>query len=654
VLVSAAARFAVARGFDVPWITPDEMIYGLVGESLWETGTLSIRGIALPYYSLLTPVLVGLPLSLDDLGRGVAVAQALQALAMSLVAVPVYLWGRRLVDARWALAAAVLAVLPPALWYGGLLMTEALFYPLVVTALLLLARMLEQPALERQGAFLLLASLAAAVRLQALILLPALLLAVGLYAWFTRTTAIVRRLAPILTLVGLATGALFALYASGRSDLLGAYGELAQTTGASTGIFGQLTWHSAGVVAMTLGLPTLATATLVVLAALRGEADPAVAAFLAVTSAYVVLLVGQVSLFAVEYLDHVSERYLVTALPPLLIGLCVWIARDGPRPAVVAVPLALASILVLATLPASRVGTDRSAHDALTLLPLGELADEGDAVFRGGLVALGVLLALVFVALPRRLLPATAVLVAAGLVAASVQAAREIDHLSHVEYLRDVGSADRRWVDGAGVEPVLLLDTGEQPSTSIARSAFWNRSIRRLLRLDGVPKQALPQAPVSIRSDGAVVDGSGREVRAPYVLLPATIAVRGERVASSPPTEVAPGSGLWRVDEPLRLVSRTSGFTPVGDFGDAKVVVYPCGPGALELTLLGKDGFPVRIAVNGFPWQTVEVQPGGVWSGAVPSLRPGGDLLPCLFELESDGLVGSTRVEWVPSAPQGG
>ena len=147
------------------------MIYGLVGQSLWESGTLTIRDAAVPYYSLLTPALVGLPLTLTDVARGVAIAQALQTLAMSLVAVPVYLWGARLVGTRWALAAAALAVLPPALWYGGLMMTEALFYPLVVAALLALARMLEQPTLERQGLFLLLVSGAAAVRLQALLLL---------------------------------------------------------------------------------------------------------------------------------------------------------------------------------------------------------------------------------------------------------------------------------------------------------------------------------------------------------------------------------------------------------------------------------------------------------------------------------------------------
>jgi hypothetical protein len=649
VLLSAVARFAVARSFDVPWIAPDEMIYGLVGQSLWETGALTIRGSAVPYYSLLTPGLVGLPLTSEDLAAGVAVAQALQALAMSLVAVPVYLWGARIVGTRWALAATVLAVLPPALWYGGLLMTEALFYPLVATALLALARMLEQPTLERQGVFLLLVSLAAAVRLQALLLLPALLVSVALYAWFGRSGAIVRRLAPILLLVGVGTAALFAAYVSGRSDLLGAYGEITQTTGASTGSVTQFTWHAGALVAMTLGLPFLATTTLTVLAMVRGEANPAVRAFLAVTTAYVILLVAQVSLFAVEYLDHVSERYVITALPLLVLGLCLWIARTGPRPAIVAVPLSVAATALLLVLPESRVGTTSGAHDALTLLPLGDLAGEGDVVFRGALLAVGLVFAGVFLLTPRRFLAATAVAVALGFAAASLRAADEIDRLSHGERVSDFGTSDPRWVDETEVAPVLLLDTGEQPSTSVARLAFWNRSIRQLLRLEGVPPQALPQRPVSIRSDGAFVDDSGDEIRAPHILLPATHALDAELLASSPPTDIAPGYGLWRVDGRLRLVSRTEGFTPVGDFGRAKVVVYPCGPGALELTLLGKDGLPVRISVNGFPWRSVDVQPGSVWSGAVPSLRPSGQLIPCLFELESEGLVGSTRVEWVPA-----
>ncbi|MEX0850258.1 MAG: hypothetical protein WD015_02030, partial [Gaiellaceae bacterium] len=517
-------------------------------------------------------------------------------------------------------------------------------------ALLTLARLLEKPTVERQGVFLLMVSLAAAVRLQALLLLPALVLAVGLHAWFGRSFGTVRRLTPILTLVGLATVAILALYATGRSDLLGAYGEVAETSAASTGVLSQLAWHSGAVVFMTLGLPLLATATLAILAAVRAEPNPALRAFLAVAAAYVLLLVAQVSLFASGYLDHVSERYLVTALPLFVLGLCVWIAQGAPRPPRVVLPLVAASIVALSAIPASRVDAASSAHDALTFLPFVRIFDPGDLALRSGLAAFGILSAAIFFFLPRRLLPAVVAAVAIGFVGISFLAAREIDRFSRVQRMLDFGTADRRWVDHEGVASALLLDTGEQPSTVAARIIFWNRSIRRLVRLDGVPAQALPQTPVVIRRDGALVDARGDEVSAPHVVLPSTIALTGERLAISPPTEIAPGSTLWRVDEPLRLASRAEGFSPIGDFRRGKVVVYRCSPGALEVTLLGKDGFPVRITVNGFPWRTVQAAPGGVWTGSVPPLFFGDGESPCLFELASDGLVGSTRIEWVPKS----
>jgi hypothetical protein len=649
VLLSAAVRFAVARSFDVPWIAPDEMIYGLVGESLWESGELTVRGLGIPYYSVLTPALVGLPLTLDDLDAGVAIAQALQALAMSLVAIPVYVWGKRLMGAKWALPAAGLALLPPALWYGGLLMTEALFYTLVTAALLTLARMLEEATLERQGLFLLMLTAAAAVRLQALLLLPALVLAAGLHAWFGRSWDAVRLLAPLLALTGVAAVATLVAYGDERGDLLGAYGSIAEASSSSAGALSQLTWHSGALVVMSLGLPLLATATLAVLAAMRGEPDPPVRAFLATTSAYVVLLVAQVSAFAVGHLDRVSERYLATALPPLLLGLCVWISRGAPRPWPVALPLAAVSVIIVLALPGTRLATRLGAHDALTAISLIDLAERSEVAFRAGLALFALVAAAVFVFVPRRALPVATGALAVGFVVLSALAAREIDRFSEIEHARDLGAADPRWIDRAGVAPVLLIDTGQQPSTSVARTAFWNRSVRRLVRLEDVPSQALPQVPVSIRRDGALVDAGAREVSEAHVAVPTAIAMRGERLASAPATDVAYGSTLWRVDEPLRLVSRAEGFTPVGDFAHGRVVVYRCGEGELALTLLGKDGLPVRIRVDGFPSRTVELEPGGVWRGSVEPLVSDGTS-PCVFELVSEGLVGSTRVEWVPSA----
>ena len=178
VVASTLIRFAAAQAFTTPWIAPDEMVYGMLGEGLWSHGTLTLRSFASPYYSLLTPALIGTPLTaLDDLANGVQWARVLQALAMSLVAVPTYVWGRRLASPWWAVAAAALVLVAPALHYAGFLMTEPLTLTVVAVALLMLARALEEPTMWRYGVFVAWATAAAAVRLQALVLLPAFLLA---------------------------------------------------------------------------------------------------------------------------------------------------------------------------------------------------------------------------------------------------------------------------------------------------------------------------------------------------------------------------------------------------------------------------------------------------------------------------------------------
>ena len=133
VLLSTAFRAWAAVEVPVPWIAPDEMVYGMLGRSLWLHGSLAILGGPTPYYSLLTPLLAGFPLAAFGLGTGYDLLQGLQAFVMSLAAVPVYLWARTLVSRRSALAAAALTLATPVLAYSGLVMTEVLFYPLLVT-----------------------------------------------------------------------------------------------------------------------------------------------------------------------------------------------------------------------------------------------------------------------------------------------------------------------------------------------------------------------------------------------------------------------------------------------------------------------------------------------------------------------------------------
>ena len=89
VLISTAFRAWAAVSVPVPWIAPDEMVYGLLGRSLYLHGSLEILGGPTPFYSLLVPALVGFPLSAFGLATGLDVVQGLQAFVMSLATVPV-------------------------------------------------------------------------------------------------------------------------------------------------------------------------------------------------------------------------------------------------------------------------------------------------------------------------------------------------------------------------------------------------------------------------------------------------------------------------------------------------------------------------------------------------------------------------------------
>src|SRR5437764_6662899 len=103
VLASALLRFWAATRIVTPWITPDEETYALLGRSLYSSGSFEILGQKEHFYSLVSPALAGAPLRLGDLGAGYTLLKGVQALVMSLAAVPVYLWTRSLASRGAAL-----------------------------------------------------------------------------------------------------------------------------------------------------------------------------------------------------------------------------------------------------------------------------------------------------------------------------------------------------------------------------------------------------------------------------------------------------------------------------------------------------------------------------------------------------------------------
>jgi dolichyl-phosphate-mannose-protein mannosyltransferase len=658
VLASAGARAAAARSFTVPWIAPDEILYALVGEDFWQNGTLTVRGLPTPYYSLLYPAVVGLPLQLSVLDDAIRVAQALQALLMSAAAVPLYLCGRRLLPTWLALAAAALTLLVPALAYSGLLMTEALFYPLAIVALAALARALEKPSAWNQGVFLFCVTLATAVRMQALVLLPTFVAAALLHAAMSRSTATLRRLRPFLG-IGLAVtfaGLAYLLVGgAGWEDVLGAYGTLGGETTLSANAAQQFVWHLAGVALITLGLPLVATTILVGRALGTGERDPAAASFLATAAAYTVLLVVQVGLFAAARVPHVSERYLVTAGPPLLLGLCLWVARGLPRPRWLTAGAGLLLIGLAVAVPIDRIAPETGFHDDLSsaaLLRLTEAASEGWA--KAALVAGAVIVvALVYLARPRIAVAVVGV-VAVGLAVQSVVATAEMETRSKLEQRSAVGSTRWSWIDEAGEREVTLLGTADRPWASDARTFYWNRSVTDVVAIDDVER---PVPPTVVRAtadpeSGVVLDARGNPISRRVVAAPATMLLAGSRLAREPviDSQSVP-LVLWGVSGPLRVAERHIGFQPNGDFTElARVIVSGCSRGNLELTLIGKSGVPIDAFVNGTHVKTIAPQSGETLHAEIPAPRYADGTGPCFYELRTSNLVGTTRVEFVAAA----
>jgi hypothetical protein len=655
VVASTAVRFTLSRGVDAPWIAPDEQLYGLLGRSLVAGDGLTLLGEPVPYYSLLYPLLVGVPFLWSELEGAVRWVQLLQAIAMSLTAIPVFLWARPLAGGRWALMAATLTLLMPGLVYSGLFMSEALYFLVAVVAVWVLALCLEAPTLARQGFLLLAVGVALATRLQAVGFIGVLVVAVALLAFAERSTRIVRRLVPTFAVLGVAALAWSALRVAqgGVGQLLGGYAPLAEADEYSFGDVAQsVAWQTGAVALITVGVPLAALGTLA-WRTLRGREDDLRVRVLVVTAvAYAAVTVIEVGSFASRFVEHVTERQLLSVAPIVFVAFAVWLARGAPRPqpstSIIALLVAASALL----LPLDRVTRLAAYADAPSMIPLERLRstlDETafDSLYAGGVALL--LLAAVF--LPRRSTLALLVAVALALGGASLVSSLEIRDRSQVERERTFAGVPTDWIDASGERGVALLLTKERQWPSAWELLFWNDSITKVLRLTGVDSPGVvPQEVVSTRADGRLVTRAGEELEPTAAVAPSGTSIVGDEIATMPPSFEQAGMALWRVEPPLRVSRRIVGLSPNGDlYGDeaARIEVFSCGRGELQLTLLGKQGLPTRIRLGGKVLAERAIQPGGVWRVAVPTPKDADGSGKCVYVLETDGLIGSTRIDFV-------
>ena len=255
----------LALGDAGPWIFSDELYYGELAKSSAE-GRFALREVSVDPLSLgpVYPLLIAPAYAFfERIPEAYDAARAINAVAISLAAVPAFLLARRVLGVLYSLGAALLTVALPSMLYTTVIMTENAFYPVFLACALLMALTLERPAALRQLAVLALVLLAFLTRRQGIVLLPAYVTAIlGLAiaegfaiparsqaeGWRAVAKQLRRYVLTLAVLVVSATGFLVYQLVRGRSpadSLLGGYETLGHRDYSPEAVFRWSLYHLA-------------------------------------------------------------------------------------------------------------------------------------------------------------------------------------------------------------------------------------------------------------------------------------------------------------------------------------------------------------------------------------------------------------------------
>jgi hypothetical protein len=636
VAVSVAARVVIGRRMVAPWIMVDEIVYSELAKNVAAHGEFLVRGVPSHGYGFVYPVLIAPAWAVfTSVPSAYAAAKGINAVAMSLAAIPAYFLARRILTERLALLAAGLTVLVPAMLYTGVIMTENAFFPTFLVTALVLVVTLERPTPLRQVGLLALCVFAFETRAQAVALFAAVATAPLLLGLVERRglRGTIRPFAWLYGLIG--AGAVLAVAAEGargRSPLalLGAYQAATSTSYTPDGILRFFLYHWAG---LDLAMGVLPFAALLAMWLAPRRPTPAARAFTVASLAISVWLVAEVAAFAsASYVDRIEERNMFYLVPFGLIAL-LGLGVDGlvPRSRRVIVAAAVVAGVLPVFIPFAHFIQPSALSDSFFLMPWWWAQDHLIHLHQVGWAALAVsaAAAVLFALLPRRyalLLPA---LVAAYFVltALVVESGRHGIHKTTLASLwAGTHMPHRNWIDrtvGSDARVAVLWTSTMPTPYPVYENEFFSRSVRTVYDVDGAhPPDPLPEVAATKTSRGILLTTSGRPVRAQYVL--SNVEIAGTRIATDPA-----GVVLYRVDGPVRILHITvTGLYP-NDTWSRKTVTYTrdgCTGGTLAVQLQGDEtlfktpqsviatsnGVPVGrtlIPVNGPTTMTVPLVP---------------------------------------------
>ena len=562
--VSVVVQLALGLRLVSPWIMVDEIVYSDMARSFASTGHFLIRG-AHAGYGVVYPLLISPAYAIfGPVSDAYRWARVIDALAMSSVAVPVYLLARRVVRPASALAAAALAVAIPSMVYVGTLMTENVFYPIFAWLALALVSMLERPTARRQVVVLALCALAFVTRAQTVALVAAVLTAPLLLAWIERGRP--RRLSAFRPLYGLtalsAVVVVVVQVARGRSPaaILGNYSV---TSNGGYHLWPAIKWIVLHVAELDLSLWVLPFAALIVLVANARHLDRTLRVFAAAATALSVWLVLEVAVFASQYSQRIEERNLFYLAPLFVVALLAWIERGQPKPSNATVAAAGLAAALPGAIPFLSLLNQNAQSDTIGLQPWWYVGRPSVTV---AVVLVSLALAAAFLWLPRRYAPVLPALVALGFLFTWLPLelwTHSFPRLSQNAVAQGIGPGDKSWIDdavGRNAHVAVLWSGGN--TYAVWQNEFWNRSVDRVYDLGSPMGGGLPSTRVALgladRASGILRDRSGRPLDVPYMLTTSSVALIGRKVASDPAKQLV----LYRPSNPVRLATRVTGLYP--------------------------------------------------------------------------------------------
>jgi hypothetical protein len=550
---SIVVRVGFAWRTDAPWILPDELLYSQLARSIASSGQFTVRGehFSAFTYGPLYPLLIAPAYALfHDLREAYFAAKVINCALFSLAGLPAYSLARKFVNSNAALVFAGMALAVPSGIYTTTLMTESAAYPAFLLAVLAMVKVVQE-ASWRAFAFAFGAiALAACVRGQMIILVPALITSMILMRLLNRRWHLEpssrHRLVPLavvpLGAIGLAM--LGTQFGRHGTSLLGrnfdAFRPLA--------IPRWFIYHLAEADLYT-GIVPLTVFLLLAGSALLGrarDAQPLVIVTVAISSCMFAL----VATFATQPkpLPVVFDRYTFYVAPLFFLALVIFVDRRltwSHRRAlpVIALSAALPLLLPYTSLLRGPVWGASSASVGLApwgIITLGRSVEAAMVLLIALIALIGVVL---FTSLNRnastliRVTAAWLAFVGVFAYAGALGASRDVERLSMPK--------NPTWIDdtvGATADVAAIWPGARRARVSngyaLLQSQFFNRSVGRVFALREPIPNDWREVPVTVR-DGEILHAGGAPVHARYVLTDVSYPVEGTVLATDSHTGLA-------------------------------------------------------------------------------------------------------------------